>query len=163
MNEKATVYLETTIPSFLTSRPSSKLVIAGRQETTRQWWENRKGQYRLFISQYVLDEASGGDPDAAKRRMDAIEGIDSLEIDDEVIALAERIVATGLIPPRASTDAGHIAVASRHSMDFLVTWNCAHIANAENLVKINCVVSDAGFYLPTICTPDELFGGEDYE
>ncbi len=163
MSHKPTVYLETTIPSFLTSRPSNNLIIAGRQEVTRQWWERRKDAYHVFISQYVLDEASSGNPEASERRMNVIKGLESLRIDNDVVALAERIIETGLIPSKAITDAGHIAIAARHSMDFLLTWNCTHIANAEILVKINYVVSAAGFFLPTICTPDELFGGEEYE
>lgn len=139
------------------------MIIAGKQELTRQWWERRREKYDLFISQYVLDEASRGDPEAAMKRVYAISKIETLEVDEDVILLAERIMQAGLIPLKADTDAAHIAVASRHSLDFLLTWNCTHIANAEILVKINRIVSEAGYFLPTICTPDELFGGDDYE
>lgn len=163
MKKKPTVYLETTIPSYLTARPSTNLIVAGKQEITRQWWERRKEKYNLLISQYVLDEASNGDPEAAQKRVHAISDIALLEVDEQIISLAERIMKTGLIPLKADIDAAHIAVASRHSIDFLLTWNCTHIANAEILVKINHVVSEAGYFLPTICTPDELFGGENYE
>jgi len=159
MNTLSTVYLETTIPSFLTARPSNNLVVAGKQETTRQWWETRRGKYRLLISQFVLDEAGAGDPEAAKRRLDIIADLETLEIDEEVLSLAERIVEAGLIPVKSSTDAAHVAVAARHGVDFLLTWNCAHIANAEILARANFVVARAGYDLPTICTPDELFGG----
>lgn len=161
--EKLKVYIETTIPSFLTSRPSNKLIIAGKQALTRQWWEQRSEKYDLFISQYVLDEASKGDPEAAERRLNAIRHIEMLEVDNDVVLLAEKIIISGIIPPKADTDALHIAIASRHSIDFLLTWNCTHIANAEILIKINHIVAKAGYFLPTICTPDELFGGEDYE
>jgi predicted nucleic acid-binding protein len=161
--ERLKVYIETTIPSFLTSRPSNKLILAGKQALTRQWWERRRGKYDLFISQYVLDEASKGDSEAAERRMNAIRHIEMLEVDNDVILLAEKIMQSGIIPPKADTDALHIAVASRHSIDFLLTWNCTHIANAEILVKINHIVTESGYFLPTICTPDELFGGDDYE
>lgn len=163
MVPKPTVYLETTIPSFLTARPSSNLVVAGKQEVTRQWWEIRREKYQLFISQYVLDEASGGDVTAAARRVEAISDIDVLEVDEEVIRLTAEILSTGLIPAKAQTDAAHMAVAARHGIDFLITWNCVHIANAEILAKINFVVATAGYYLPTVCTPDELFGGEENE
>ncbi len=163
MSEKPTVYIETTIPSFLTARPSNNLVIAGKQEVTRQWWEKRKEKYHLYVSQYVLDEASGGNEAAVRERLNALDGIELLEVDDEIIRLAGIIMATGLIPPKAETDAGHIAVATRHGVDFLITWNCAHIANAEFLIRLNYTVSEAGYFLPTICTPDELFGGEEYE
>jgi predicted nucleic acid-binding protein len=161
--ERLKVYIETTIPSFLTSRPSNKLILAGKQALTRQWWERRREKYDLFISQYVLDEASKGDAEAAERRMNAISHIEMLEVDNDVILLAEKIMQSGIIPPKADTDALHIAVASRHSIDFLLTWNCTHIANAEIFVKINHIVTESGYFLPTICTPDELFGGEDYE
>ena len=158
---KPTLYLETTIPSFLTGRPSNNLVVAGKQEVTRQWWEKRKAEYDLFISQLVIDEALRGDPDAAGKRIDAIEGIVSLEIDDEVIQITEKIVEAGVISKKSATDAAHIAVASRHGVDYLMTWNCAHIANAEILGRMSFVVAEAGYYLPIICTPDELFGGQE--
>ena len=163
MEEKSTIYLETTIPSFLTARPSNNLIVAGKQEVTRQWWERRKEKYQLFLSQYVLDEASSGDTDAAKKRMEMLEGIDLLSVDEEVIQLAKVILSTGIIPIKASTDAGHIAVATRHGIDFIITWNCTHIANAEILSRINYIVSKEGYFLPIICTPDELFGGEENE
>jgi len=158
---KPTLYLETTIPSFLTARPSNNLVVAGKQEVTRQWWEKRKVQYDLFISQLVIDEALKGNPDAAGKRMDAIEGIVSLEIDDEVVQVTEKTMEAGVIPKKSATDAAHIAVASRHGVDYLMTWNCAHIANAEILGRMSFVVAEAGYYLPIICTPDELFGGQE--
>ncbi|MFV9691960.1 MAG: type II toxin-antitoxin system VapC family toxin [Desulfobacteria bacterium] len=163
MENKFSVYLETTIPSFLTARPSNNLVVAGKQEVTRQWWEKRKEKYALYISQYVLDEAARGNPDVAKKRMVVLEGIDLLEVDEDVIRLARVIIDSEIIPQKASTDAGHIAVATRHGIDFLITWNCTHIANAEILCKINYIVSEAGYHLPTICTLDELFGGEENE
>lgn len=163
MSDKPSVYIETTIPSFLTSRPSTNLIVAAKQEITRQWWERRKAQYELFISQYVLDEVSAGDTDAAEKRLGAVKKIDILEVDDEVLRLSAEIMATGLIPAKANTDAAHIAISARHSVDFLMTWNCTHIANAEIMSRINFVISKAGYFLPIICTPDELFGGEDYE
>ena len=163
MEEKPTIYLETTIPSFLTARPSNSLVVAGKQEVTRQWWERRKEKYQLFLSQYVLDEASSGDTDAAKKRMEVLEGIDLLSVDEEVIRLANVILSSGIIPIKAATDAGHIAVATRHGIDFIITWNCTHLANAEILSRINYTVSKEGYFLPIICTPDELFGGEENE
>ena len=163
MERKPSIYLETTIPSFLTSRPSTNLIVAAKQEVTRQWWERRKAKFELLISQYVLDEAAAGDAQAATRRLEAIRELDLLEIDEEVLRLAASIVEAGVIPPRAQTDAAHIAVAARHSVDFLLTWNCTHIANAEIMPRINFLVSRAGYFMPTICTPEELGGGEDYE
>ena len=97
--ERLKVYIETTIPSFLTARPSNKLILAGKQALTRQWWERRREKYDLFISQYVLDEASKGDSEAAERRMNAISHIEMLEVDNDVILLAEKIMQSGIIPP----------------------------------------------------------------
>jgi hypothetical protein len=134
-----------------------------RDAMLRQWWESRREKYQLFISQYVLDEAAGGDETAAARRIEVIRDSDVLEVDEEVIRLTAAILSTGLIPAKAQTDAAHMAVAARHGIDFLITWNCVHIANAEILAKINFVVAAAGYDLPTVCTPDELFGGEENE
>ncbi|RJP32412.1 MAG: DNA-binding protein [Candidatus Omnitrophota bacterium] len=160
---KPSVYIETTIPSFLTGHPTNNLIVAGKQEVTRQWWETRRHRFELFISPYVHDEASAGDSDAVRRRMEAIESNDLLEVDDEVLHLTDRIMETGMIPEKSKTDAAHIAVASRHTTDYLLTWNCRYIANAEILSTINFAVFKAGYLLPTICTPDELFGGEEDE
>src|SRR2546430_224175 len=127
---KSRLYLETTIPSYLTSRPSRDLIIAGHQELTREWWEKRKGTFELYISQLVVDEASAGDPFAARERLKSLQDLPLLEITPEVTELAIGILASGKIPRKAATDAAHIAVAAVHGMDFLITWNCVHIANA---------------------------------
>ena len=158
MAEKPTIYVETTIPSFLTARPSGDLVTAARQLVTRQWWEQNRSQYRVFISQYVQDEAGRGDAEAAQKRIDLLQGLEILDVDAEVIRLGQLIVAAGIIPAKAATDAGHIAVAARYGVDFLVSWNCAHIANAVNYRKIGDVVRQAGYRPPLICTPHELAG-----
>ncbi|MCC5840329.1 MAG: type II toxin-antitoxin system VapC family toxin [Opitutales bacterium] len=163
MNETATVYLETTIPSYLTARPSSNLIIAGEQAITREWWESRKVMFRLFISEAVVEEASRGDAEAARKRLEVISDLEELSIDEPVLSLTREILGTGLIPRKASADAVHIAVAARHGIDYLVTWNCKHIANAEMIRKISHVISQCGYFVPIICTPRELFGGEEDE
>ena len=163
MSEKFTVYLETTIPSFLTGRPSNDLILAGKQEVTRRWWETRRHHYHLAVSQFVIDEASAGDPSAADKRLSVLEHIPLLEIDEAVLNLADRILSVGIIPPKAATDAGHIAVAARHNVDFLMTWNCTHIANGEIIARIRTILDHAGFGSPVICTPDELFGSNEDE
>ena len=163
MNSKPAVYLETTIPSFLTSRPSLDVIVKGKQAVTRDWWNTQRGRFDLVISQFVLDEASSGDPKAAQKRLEVLAGIDLLEIDGEVLRITEQIMNKGVIPSKATTDAAHIAVASRHHVEYLLTWNCTHIANAEILCKMNYVISESGYLMPTICTPDELFGTYDHE
>ncbi len=161
MKNKQTVYIETTIPSFLTARLSNNLISVGKQEVTRKWWETRKDKYSLYISELVLSESMKGDITASEKRLKAIEELPLLAIDNESIQLTEKIMETGIIPSRAAADAAHIAIASRHGVDYLLTWNCSHIANAEILRRICFIVSEAGYYLPIICTPDELFGGEE--
>jgi len=159
MADKPTVYIETTIPSFLAARPSGDLIAAGEQEITRQWWEKRREVFQLFVSQLVLTEAAKGDGAAARRRLDVLNDIPVLAADDEADSLLEVIRASGIMPLKASADAAHVAIAARHEMDFLMTWNCKHIANAELIPRLTDVVAGAGYSMPVICTPNELMGG----
>lgn len=158
MAELPTVYIETSLLSYLAARPSNDLIVAGHQQLTWQWWEQQRGGYRLFISQLVTDEAARGHPDAARRRLEFAARMESLDIDDVSDLLTERILDGGIIPEKAAADAAHIAVATRHRMAYLLTWNCRHIANAELLAHLAKVVSRQGYELPTICTPYELLG-----
>lgn len=130
---------------------------------TKQWWSQRRQEYELFVSQLVYDEAARGDSGAAEERLNALVEIPFLALDEEALELSGAIVRRGVIPAKAHTDAGHIALASRHGMDFLLTWNCRHIANAEILDTVDDVVAAYGYKLPIICTPDELFGTDDDE
>ena len=155
---KSRLYLETTIPSYLTSRPSRDLIIAGHQEITREWWEKRRDTFQLYISQLVVDEASAGDPVAAHERLKALEGLPLLDITPEVMELATGILASGKIPRKAATDAAHIAIAAVHGMDFLVTWNCVHIANAAIAKALASICREHACECPVICTPEELIG-----
>lgn len=156
MKEK--VYIETTIPSYLAGRPSRDLVIAGNQELTREWWEKRRKDFDLYVSQFVLDEAGDGDADAARRRLGILDGLAELSINDEAASLAEQLVSEGIVPPGAATDAAHIAIAAVNGMDYLLTWNCRHIANAEIMKKIYSLCGREGYNCPVICTPAELMG-----
>lgn len=163
MNGKPTVYLETTIPSYLVARPSANVVIAGHQLVTRDFWENKRHFFTLFVSRIVLDEAAGGDATVAALRMNIVQGIDELIIDDEVMNLAGKILAAGVVPERAVADAGHIAVATKYCMNFLATWNLAHIANPFIQDRLSELVTDAGYRLPVICTPEELLEVDHHE
>ena len=156
---KPKLYIETTIPSYLVSPPSRDLIVAGHQQTTRVWWDTRRDDFEIFVSQFIIDEASGGDKTEAQKRLNAIETFPQLEVNDDVLRLAEALLSNNIIPKKAATDAAHIAVASVHGMDYLMTWNCAHIANATifNAVKNICITE--GFFFPIICTPEELMGG----
>jgi hypothetical protein len=155
---KPKLYLETTIPSYLTSRPSRDLIIAGHQQITREWWTRRRSQFDIYISQLVIDEAEAGDAASMRDRLKAIQGLPLLEITSEVEELAAAILASGAIPQRAATDAAHIAIAGVHRMDFLLTWNCAHIANAAIARAVAGVCRQSGYDCPVICTPEELSG-----
>jgi hypothetical protein len=155
---KPSLYLETTIPSYLTARPTRDLVMAAHQQITREWWERRLADFRVFISQLVVDECALGDAAAARRRLQLINDLPLARIDDTVLALAQALVGAGAIPPSAGADAVHIAVAAAHEMDFLLTWNCAHINNAETIAGLAAALGAEGYRCPTICTPEELMG-----
>ena len=155
---KRRVYIETSIVSYLTARPSRDLIRAARQQITHDWWEDRKQEFDLFVSQYVLDEAGDGDPDAARERLEALDGLPLLETTDEAVELGEALIAQGAIPKQAATDALHIAVATVHTIEILLTWNCRHMANAEILGVVSRVIRSMGYEPPVICTPDELMG-----
>ena len=150
--------METTIPSYLTSRPSRDLIIAGHQQITREWWTQRKGAFDIYVSQLVMDEAKEGDREAAKERLEAIKDFPLLDITPEVETLATRILGSGVIPHKAATDAAHIAIAAVHEMEFLMTWNCVHLANAVIAKAVAKVCGGYGFQCPVICTPEELLG-----
>ncbi len=155
---KRRVYLETTVVSYLTARPSRDLIAAAKQEITRQWWETRRDDFEVYVSQAVADEASRGDPEAAKRRRAALVAVPRLDVSDTVIELAKELVARHAVPKDKAEDAFHIALAAAHGMDFLLTWNCSHIANAERMEAIESVIELCGYECPRICTPDELLG-----
>jgi hypothetical protein len=155
---KPRLYLETTVPSYLTSRPSRDLIIAAHQQITRDWWEKRRGDFEIYISQFVLDEAGAGDPSAARERLKALRSLSLLDITPEVAVLTSGILASGRIPRKAATDAAHIAIAAVHGMDFLVTWNCVHIANAVIVKVLVSICREHGCECPVICTPEALLG-----
>ena len=101
-----------------------------------------------------------GDPEAASKRLAALHGIQLLEITSYCIELAKDLVAAGIVPSKASEDALHISIATVHFADYLLTWNCRHIANPEIQAQIADNFRLKGLFLPFICTPEELIGGE---
>jgi predicted nucleic acid-binding protein len=155
---KPSVYLETTIPSYYTARPNRDVVIAGHQATTRAWWDTRLSSFRAFISQIVIDEASAGDSEAAQDRLEAVKSFPLLDIRDDAIDLARDLIQSGPLPRKAAQDALHIAIAASHGIDFLLTWNCKHIANAEMTDRNTEICRSHGIKCPVICTPEELMG-----
>jgi predicted nucleic acid-binding protein len=155
---KPKLYMETTVPSYLTARPSRDLIIAGHQQITREWWQERRESFQIFVSQLVVDEVSAGDPAAVRERLRAIEDLPLLDITPEVEPLASALLKARVLPRKAATDAAHIALSAVHGMDLLVTWNCVHIANAVMAKAVAKVCEDNGFECPVICTPEELLG-----
>ena len=155
---RPTVYVETSIISYLAAHPSRDLVTAARQQITHTWWLARRPEFMVFASQVVLDEAAAGDPQAAGRRMKLLEGVPLLDLTPEVADLAAALITRLPLPQRAGADAAHIAVAARHGVNFLLTWNCAHIANAELRPRIERICREQGYSVPVLCTPDELMG-----
>lgn len=155
-----TIYIETSIVGFLRSRPSSQVVSAARQLLTQQWWRDERHNYELVTSQYVLDESSQGDPVLAAERLTALEGIPLLPISDAIPTLADELLAAAVLPAKARLDALHICAATFHRLDYLLTWNCSHIANARILPRIREVLRELGHELPVVCTPEEMVDDE---
>ena len=146
------------MPSYLTAWPSRDLIRAGHQQLTKEWWQTRRAGFDIYISQFVLDEAAAGDAEAARERLAALQGLPMLDVSEEVVELARALNASLDLPEKAVTDAAHIATAAVHGMHFLLTWNCAHIANAEMFVAIERACREHGLSCPVICTPEELMG-----
>ena len=154
------VYVETSVISYLTALPSRDLVLAAHQQVTREWWSGR-GWFELLVSDAVLEEIARGDDVAAARRLAAVESIAVLSATAPAQVLARRFLEAAAMPSKAAIDAVHVAIAAAHGVDFLVTWNCTHIANAAVREKIEAVCRSAGFRPPIICTPLELRVEED--
>ena len=152
---KAKIYIETSVVSYFTSRPSRDLITAARQQVTRDWWKESLSRFDPYISVLVIEEAKGGDVIAAKKRLDALKGMPVLRISDEVEALANALIA-GPIPENSTEDALHIALASANGMDFLLTWNFHHINNAMIKKRIIKIVENQGYESPVLCSPEEL-------
>lgn len=152
------LYLETSVVSYLTARPSADIITAAHQLITTRWWSLRRAQFEVVTSELVLEEAGRGDADAAARRLAVLEGIPRLGITQDASELAWSIVRAHVLPTRAFPDALHIATASIHAVEYLLTWNCSHIANAELLPRVTNMVEAAGFNMPFVCTPEELLG-----
>lgn len=152
------VYIETSIPSYLTARPSRDISAASWQQITSQWWEDCRHNYDLFTSELVIAEASLGDKYAAELRLSVLKKIKEVQIDQEVNQLAHKLIQFSAVPQKAKEDAIHIAVATVQRIDYLLTWNCKHINNAEIKPMIRQICINEGYTCPEICTPLELLG-----
>ena len=153
---KPKVYLETTIVSYLTAWPSRDLITAAHQQITQQWWHTQRARFDLFVAPPVMQEAQAGDPDAAARRLAALQDIPLLTLSEEAPGLAQALITPGPLPTNAVVDALHIAIAAVNGMQYLLTWNCTHLANAAIRSDIEDVCRARGYEPPVICTSEEL-------
>jgi hypothetical protein len=156
--EKKTVYLETSFISYLTSFPSTHIVTAGHQAITRWWWEKRRDAFKLYVSEPVRDEAAQGNPEIAAKRLAVIDEIQLIGVTDEAINFGKVLMQGNAIPVQAATDALHVAMSCVNGINYLLTWNCKHIANAERFADIERLCLAHGYIAPVICTPEELLG-----
>ena len=157
--EPKTIYIETSIVSYLTARPTNDLLAAAWQKATIDWWDTQRRRFALYTSSVVTEEAGRGNPEAASRRLDALSGIPLLAITAEVVALSKALIHQWALPTKAIGDSLHIAIAAVHAMDYLVTWNCRH-DNAEVKPVVRSACTAHGYVCPEICTPQELMGTE---
>ena len=151
-----TAYIETSVVSYLTSRPSRDIVVVALQQVTREWWQTARDRFQLAASELVIREAGQGDPDAARARLEALEGVALLDATEDAEQFARELIDSGTLPPTAAADAAHIAIAVTNRVHYPVTWNFRHIANATMRSRIEGVCRSAGYEPPVICTPNEL-------
>ena len=158
-----TVYVETSVLSYLAARPSRDIVIAGYQQVTCEWWASAQDRFALVASELVASEAGEGDADAARARLELLRPIALLRATEEAQELTRKLLDLGAVPRQAADDAAHIAIVVTHGVDYLVTWNFRHIANAAMRARIERVCRDAGYEPAIICTPNELMDPYDAE
>ena len=154
-----TVYVETSVVSYLTARATRNLLAAAWQTATAEWWDTHRPRFELCTSALTIEEAGRGHEEAAARRLDALGGIAMLPITETVAALSDALIRGRALPTSAQNDAIHIAVSAVHDVDYLLTWNFRHLANAETRPLIREVCEQQGYNSPEICTPSELMGG----
>ena len=152
---KPRVYIETSVISYLTPRPSNDFRAMSNQNVTLEWWELERPKFQLVISEFVVAEASLGHPEAAGRRLAALVGLVELQATQAVKTLGRELVMRNALPAVAEIDALHVAIAAVNGIEYLLTWNCTHIANAHARPKIEATCRALGFEPPIICTPQE--------
>lgn len=154
---KEKVYLESSVISYLTARPSRDVVKLAKQELTREWWRSCRKHYDLYVSAFVLEEIAAGDPEAAAQRLDSVADLPVLAINAEIVAFYGHLLSAKIVPGKAAADAFHIAIAAHHGMAYLLTWNFKHINNATMKGKITTAVDEAGYTEAVTVSPEELW------
>ncbi len=150
------VYIESSVISYITARPSRDVVVSARQALSIEWWESRRNQYDVYISELVIEEITSGNPSAAQKRLNIVKNITSLEVTLEAKELASLLLSEGAVPKNSPEDALHIGLAAAQGADYLLTWNFKHINNASTRTKIARVIENQGFASPILCSPEEL-------
>jgi predicted nucleic acid-binding protein len=158
---KPSLYVETTIPSYLVGNISTIIATAAHQMATRRWWEERRDAYRLYVSSAVDQEISRGNPSLSRQRQDVLAGVPRLPVADEVVRLAGELFAYLNLPTTARMDAFHLAASSHYQTDYLLTWNLKHIASGRVRLALSHLQKTSGIHVPVICTPEELLEWED--
>lgn len=156
MPEKPTLYLESTIPSYLAAYPSRDLIVASHQQITHEWWQRARPNFEIYISQAVLDEISAGDPDATSRRLVLVEELPILALTEETETLAREYQDKLGLPQSAWLDVVHLACTVVYELNYLLTWNCTHLANGVIIQRLQGVNITLGRATPIIVTPEEL-------
>jgi len=150
------VYIESSVISYVTARPSRDLVVSARQTITNEWWDLKRKNYDMYISELVIKEIASGDAEAAKKRLEVVKDFRYLEITAVAKELADSLISEGAVPENSPEDAMHIGIAASHGADYLLTWNFKHINNASKRVHIVNVIENKGFVSPILCSPEEL-------
>jgi hypothetical protein len=153
---KPKVYIESSVIRYATAKPSTDIIVLAHQRITEEWWSNAISQFDLYVSEIVFREIEQGDKIAAKKRLDIVSGLNNLSLKPEISKLSEILYEELGIPEKSYLDALHLAIASFFEMDYLVTWNCKHIANGFIISKLLKLKETFNFHVPIICTPEEL-------
>jgi hypothetical protein len=154
----ASVYIEPTVVSYLTARPTRDKIKSEKQRITREWWAKQRLLFDCYVSQPVLEEITCGEPAMAAKRLESVRNMPTLAVSDLAMRIAAEILRRGYLPPKAATDALHVGVAVANGMEFLLTWNCTHIANAQVEKMTMALCAEHGLAFPVICTPEQLMG-----
>lgn len=153
------IYVETSFFGYLCSQPTRDELTNVHQKLTQEWWERRRNLFNLYVSELVVDEAGRGNDAEARVRLSFVEALPILRVSEQANQLAAAILRSAALPAKAAADAAHIAIATVNAMDFLITWNCTHIANAIILRRVTAICRNMGYDPPIVCTPEELMEG----
>lgn len=157
------VYIETSVVSYLVARPPARTVAHQWHVWTKDWWRLRRPFFECVISEEVLREAAAGDLKTSRQRLDALITMTVLRRTPSVDELAEAFLSAGALPAKAKADAVHLAFATGHRVDYLLTWNCKHLANAQILLRLRPLAEQRGYRMPEVCRPLQLMGEIEYE